>query len=299
LGLLEQRYAWADKRAVHLAQVYRSSYVFIFMLGALAVACALLPVLGNTEPFSSLLELVLIGTATVIVVIGSWRAWHRRWLDYRQLAEQLRALRFLALAGSNIARFRVEHADAEGVAGHSWTDWYLRATVREIDMPHGFADGNYAMAIRRALVEGESASQVGFHKENAERQKSMEHWLDRLGLGLFAATAAILIGYLEAEFGRGHVSHWVSQLVTFFSALLPSFGAALFAIRVQGDFDESARLSQEMVTRLKTLQSDIPAEKGTSFVFMSRAVEEAAAALTADLSDWRLLYRGKPLQLNG
>jgi hypothetical protein len=285
---------------VHLAQVYRSSYVFIFLLGALAVGCALLPVLGNTEPYSSMLELALILTAMTIVVIGGWRAWHRRWLDYRQLAEQLRAVRLLALTGSNVTRFRVEHDDAEGLAGQSWVDWYLRATIREIEMPHGVASGDYALAIRRALVEGEIRSQIKFHETNADRQKAMEHRIDAIGLSLFVVTALALLGYVWTYFVDHELAERWSHALTFVCAFLPALGAALFAIRVQGDFDESARLSKEMLSRLKTLEAEVPVEKATNFAFMSRAVEETlASALSADLSDWRLLYRGKPLQLNG
>ncbi|MCE9522041.1 MAG: hypothetical protein K8S25_06360 [Alphaproteobacteria bacterium] len=298
-GLLEERYAWADKLAVHFAQVYRSSYVSIFMLGAVAVVCALLVVIANTKPYSSVVELLVISAAPVIVLIGSWRQWHKRWLDYRQLAEQLRALRLLALTGSNGARFRVEHGDEGEEATLTWTDWYLRATAREIEMPHGVADARYGAAIERALLEGEIKSQVAFHAANAKRQKHMEHRLDAVGLALFAATALVLMLYLGLFVYDYHWAHELSPWVTFLSALLPSFGAALFAIRAQGDFDESARLSTEMIARLRAIEIEIARQKASSFANISRLVEDAAGALSADLSDWRLLYRGKPLTLAG
>jgi hypothetical protein len=296
---LEERFAWADKLAVHFAQVYRSSYVSIFMLGAVAVACALLVVVVNSKPYSSIVELFFICAAPAIVLTGGWREWHRRWLDYRQLAEQLRALRFLAMTGSNGGRFRVAHGDEGESEVEPWTDWYLRATAREIEMPHGVANAGYAAAVKRALLEGEIKSQIEFHKANAKRQSSMEHRLDTLGIGLFVATAAVLIVYLVVYASWHETAHAISPWVTFLSALLPSLGAALFAIRVQGDFDESARLSKEMIARLRSLESDIARGGAMNFATISRLVEDAAGALTADLSDWRLLYRGKPLTLAG
>jgi hypothetical protein len=306
MGMLEERFAWADKLAVHFAQVYRSSYVSIFMLGAFTVAFALLPVLFHSKPGSTGIELLLIGIATGIVVGGSRLNWHRRWLDYRQLAERLRVLRVLALTGSNASRFRVEHGPEDDaiVAASSWTDWYMRMTVREIAMPQGRADAAYTAAVQRTLLAAEIKSQIGFHTNNATRQHDMEHRLDMIGVWLFATTFAILLGFLELYLlnwlvGAGEPVEPLSKAVTFLSGVLPAFGAALFAIRVQGDFDESARLSKEMVKRLSALEAEVARQGDLGFAALSRLVEETASALTADLSDWQLLYRGKPLTLAG
>jgi hypothetical protein len=47
------------------------------------------------------------------------------------------------------------------------------------------------------------------------------------------------------------------------------------------------------------LRVGISGHRPNRLAAMSRLVEETASALTADLSDWRLLYRGKPLTLAG
>jgi hypothetical protein len=91
----------------------------------------------------------------------------------------------------------------------------------------------------------------------------------------------------------------VSHVVTFLSALLPTLGSALFAIRAQGDFDESARLSQDMLARLEPIGVAIGRQGEFTFESVSRLVEATVDALFADLSGWRLIYRGKPLTLPG
>lgn len=93
-------FAWSDGLAAHFAQNYRSGHVFNFTAGALAVVLGLSGLLmPETKLWLAFTELSVIGALIVNTRVAVSRNWHRRWLDYRQLAERLRPMPSLAALG--------------------------------------------------------------------------------------------------------------------------------------------------------------------------------------------------------
>jgi hypothetical protein len=161
-------YAWADKLADYYANLYRSSFVAIYLMGASAVLFALFtwvkplqPLLGaNTheEAVWSVLELGLILLILLIYWLGIRRHWHKRWIDYRLLAEQLRHMRFLAPLGRTLPAFRVPAHDVHGDPRRSWVNWHFRAIAREAGLVNARIDTGYLEAYRQLLVGHEIKS---------------------------------------------------------------------------------------------------------------------------------------------
>jgi hypothetical protein len=126
-------YEPADERAGEYAKRYRSTYVWIFILAALAlvfgsvanVAHALFDAAGVTNPdgrvvfwphleqavvfFWTFLELVLLGLIIVLVIFALRRDWHRRSIEYRLLAELCRKQQVLAPLGNAVSVGAVRH----------------------------------------------------------------------------------------------------------------------------------------------------------------------------------------------
>ena len=97
---IELWYDWADRLAGHVAQSYRSGHVFDFMLGAAAVLLALTTlVLPQAKVVLAIGEFLAVVAILTNTSIGARQEWHRKWLDYRQLAERLRPMRSLKLLG--------------------------------------------------------------------------------------------------------------------------------------------------------------------------------------------------------
>ena len=92
----------ADHLGVFYSLVYRSTYVFNFLFAAVAVALALAGIFIHDANVK--IYLVAAELAVIFAILVTWfRAtgqWHRRWLEYRRLAECLRHLRILAPVGS-------------------------------------------------------------------------------------------------------------------------------------------------------------------------------------------------------
>ena len=93
----------ADAISTHLGNVYRSAFMLVFLASAFAVLAGLAGVFWwhdtTAKALFVVLELGFIGVVLRLTQIGRRRAWHRRWLETRRLAELLRVAAALAPAG--------------------------------------------------------------------------------------------------------------------------------------------------------------------------------------------------------
>src|SRR6201999_3561979 len=116
--VLLRRFLWADEMATGLGAVYRSAYVLNFLLAGFAVFVGLFAVLDAwndlfanivvAKTVSVTLEFLLILLIVVITMAGRRRAWHRRFLDARRLAELFRHASLLTPLGAAGHRPRPE-----------------------------------------------------------------------------------------------------------------------------------------------------------------------------------------------
>ena len=138
IDLLEEAYSWADRLATNLALTYRSGHIFSFVMGGLAVCMGLgafmFPHLKIQEAFA---EMMMTLAVILNAHIGTKREWHRRWLDYRQLAERLRPMRSLKLLG--IAAPDPPGTETNPVA-RRWIDSYASSIWRAMGCPAGAID---------------------------------------------------------------------------------------------------------------------------------------------------------------
>jgi hypothetical protein len=293
LDPVEASYAWSDRLAQHFAQTYRSGHIFNFLLGAIAVLLALTGLLlPRVKLWLSLAELLAIIAFVANTQIGTRGGWHRRWLDYRQLAERLRPMRSLKLLGA--ARPDLDKAKH---GRRSWVDWYAASIWRQAGSPSGRIGVDPAGLIGFLAAE-EIKPQIDYNRASAHQMHALDHALHRIGLGLFLLSIlsclCFVIGYLAAH-------DWVAahaHIFVFLSAGLPALGAALFGIRIQGDFNGSAERSIATADALEQIETDLLLSQGG----LPRATdlfEAAARTMLVDLDEWRLTYAQRRLELPG
>lgn len=299
-ALLAPRFARADSAANQFAQLFRSGYVTNFILAALAVLLSLLGLAlpSSLKPVLIVLEAVTIGTILVLTRVGRRGGWHRRWLDSRHLAERLRCLAVSAQLGELGLR-----NGAGGKVG--WVGWYVRATARELALPSVRVDSSYLACCRdslTALID----DQVAYLEADAHRMRRLEHRLHRLGTTLFAMTALTCLGLFLFEIAyqaklSASLTHVAKPLVTaatIASAALPAMGAAIYGIRMQGDFAGSAERSEALRRHLESLRR-VMASDALDFDTLRRRVRRATDLLTEGLGSWLQTYHARPLTLPG
>ena len=302
---LEEAYCWSDKLADHYAGEYRSGHVANFVLAALATVCALAELIAAHQIHPALIfaELFLIALFVINTRVGVHSAWHRRWLDYRHLAEQLRPMRGLKL----FALARPPGA-VRRRGRRRWIDWYAAAYWRAMGAPHGRLGEGAVVTSAALMVAEELAPQITYHQANAERMHRIERRLHGVANALFYATVLSLAGALLV-----HAMHLSAPMLDLPHALLeylptpthalvaltagmPAIAAALHAIREQGEFARTARRSTATAAALARLADDL----GARPIALPRAAglaEEAVRVMLDDLGEWRMAYEMRDLAL--
>ena len=293
IGSLEEAYSWADRLATHFAQTYRSGHIFNFLLGGVAVCLGLSAFMAphlklEFAAFELLITFAIIANAA----IGSRNQWHRRWLDYRQLAERLRPMRSLKMLG-------IASPDPPGTPTNPvplrWIDWYASGVWRAMGCPAGTIDRECAARLGVAIADHEVAPQVAYHERNAKQINTLDHRLGVIGMVLFVATLVVSVATIVGlAFGADFVNNY-GNWFTLVSAGFPALGTAVFGIRFQGDFGGDALRSLATAETLRQIDHELRKD-----VSLSRAAdlsEQAARIMLGDLDEWRLVNQQRDLSV--
>jgi hypothetical protein len=293
ITILEESYSWADRLATHFAQTYRSGHIFNFVLGGVAVCLGLAAFAAPRLHFEEAALETLITLAIILnAQIGIRQEWHRRWLDYRQLAERLRPMRSLKLLG-------IAAPDPPGTETNPvpkrWIDWYAGGMWRAMGCPSGSIDRGCAAHLAQAIAVHEVEPQVSYHQRNAQQIELLDHRLEQIGTILFVVTLLVTVATL---IGLGFHSAYVQKYGNWFtliSAGFPALGTAVFGIRFQADFGGDAVRSMATANTLRQIDEELRKD-----VTLSRAAdlsEQAARIMLSDLDEWRLVNQQRDLSV--
>lgn len=291
LELHEGAFAWADGLAQHYANVYRSGIILNFAGAALAVLLSLLAWLFPADKLALLvLELAVIAAVIANTARGTRREWHRRWLDYRFLAEQLRPLKSLKMVGAASPPFR-------GRSGtRPWTDWYALSVWRAMGPAPVVPDRGAVQRLARQVAEHELDGQIRYHAASAHRMHTLDHRLHNLGLALFLLTIGIGFVALAGLISGNHAIKQALPVLSVLSAALPTLSGAIFGVRGAGDFAATAGRSAETARRLAEAAAVLRGD-GIDCATAAHATEEASSLMLADLAEWRTSYAYRKLAI--
>ena len=187
----------ADWLALHFRRrVHRS----LFLLHLLAVVSGLL-VMTYAEFMSNPLlmgaTLGLFATGALVAWMGNRRSWHRRYLDYRVLAEGLRVQAYWAIAGVPSAQ-RVRFAYDSFLQKQDVELGWIRHAMRGVALggERRLSDTGLAWVIAHWVGDGGPVGQLGyFRRRTAERERQHRHTtlLGRASLALSLVGATVLL----------------------------------------------------------------------------------------------------------
>ncbi len=313
-------YAWPDKLAVIYSNRYRSTFILAFLLAALAVGFALLPIGFSIEAHSLFekifigLEAIIIGLIIIIVLVGKRLRWHEHWIDYRLVAELVRHMRLVAPLGGERPFPKIPaHWSTYGQPGATWMAWYVQTVERYLGLSDVVVDQKHLKECLNdlsALVKG----QVKYHESNARCYHNIEHRLHwagivLLGLTLLACLLHLLPGIalmFPEILPAIHYPYWAPNLLTAFCGFFPALGAAMVGIMNQGEFLRISKRSKSMAQQMKKLQEEIEAfgetmasNKEPSAANNAHKLEylasNAAHLMIYEVLDWRVVFLDRPL----
>ncbi|MES2149616.1 MAG: hypothetical protein V4508_07460 [Pseudomonadota bacterium] len=295
--------------AVKFGHRYRSAFWAIYMLSALAVMCAGLPLaLGWDDVRSGMSHLSGIWVLSELLIIAAvgfiyWRGhrqnWQSQWLGARTKAELAWYLPLIAPL-----------VDFQGEAGA--VNWYAHLFTREQPVQAGddidilcvrnaalarsqletawtdpqFIDSYARWAI--TLMKGQSL----YHRRLAIRQHALQHRVHAINTWLFGLTALGALAHLVVH------SRVLSLVTTFF----PAMGASLHGALAQSEAYRLEATSERLTVELERVIDDI--SKTLAMPDLTASAEALKAAILAALTlildehkDWHMLVRPHHLPL--
>lgn len=295
---LERGYGWANFLAIRYAQLFRSGHITNYALSAVAVLVALFGLLvPSIKIYLVMLELVLIGALFYNTRAGKAGDWHRRWLQYRHLAESLRPLVYLKRVGLSGPPFRSDYISGahRKEAGTDWTRWYAAAIWREMDSPGGAMDEAEVRRLAHAAIEEQLAPQAQYHEKNAERMHELDHRLHEVGNLLMGCVIATCILYIIGYYAIPELVKSMTNLLVFLTAGLPAAGAAVFGMRGHGEHLLQANRSAESAAALK--QNARKLDKVDNIEDLAEALQATSFIMLADLNEWTTAYSERSLEV--
>jgi hypothetical protein len=225
-------------------------------------------------------------------VVGTKKEWHRRWLDYRQLAERLRPMRSLKLLG-------IAAPDPPGTETNPvpkrWIDWYAGGIWRAMGCPSGSIDSVRATCLASAIADHEIAPQVAYHEHHAEQIEKLDHRLELIGMVLFVATLIVSVATIAGYAADAQLVEDYGNWFTLVSAGFPALGTAVFGIRFQGDFGGDALRSLATADTLRQIDQEL--RKDANLTRAADLTEQAARFMLSDLDEWRLVNQQRDLSV--
>jgi hypothetical protein len=303
----QQYFIRADSLACYYADQYRGTFVLSFILGGVAVLLALLGApyqgAGHVGPVYAVLELLTIILIAGLILRGKKQDFHQRWVDFRLLAERFRQLSVLAPIGSQFT-YELLPYDCQGDQTHVLVDWLIRAHNRAEGIPSVSFDIKYKTQYRNFLL-ALLKNQAAYHHHNAERNEHIAHNLHRLNyVFLFLIILFCSMHIVCGLFAHGHsLPDWLCGLemeirYTIATAVLPAFGAAVAGILSQGEFERIAQRSEGMAIHLDAIANNLKQNEQASVLELSEQAHNAIDIMSQELSDWRVIFRAKPLEMH-
>lgn len=303
-----------DARALHYGNRYRSGFWAIYLLSAVAVLFAVMPLaLGwdsanhQLHPYAGLWaagEVLVIVTVSAIHWRGHRRDWQARWLRARTTAELSWYLPVLA----PLLDFDAPAAEP---------NWYLRVLdpgqhLRGADDIAALCAENEPLARRllaTAWADPEFTSsyvrwaiaileqQRHYHYRIANKQHALRHRVHTVNSTLFVLTAVGALLHLAFH------TMWLTMITMFFPALCSSLHGALAqseAYRLGATSERLVSELQEAMDRIRNALSaaapgGVAAPGGLAA--LKAAVEAAIALILEEHQDWHLLVRPHNLPL--
>lgn len=292
-------WAHADAVATRLGHHYRSTYVAIFCVAALATLSGLMglpmTLLGANEMVFVAAEFLILCAGLVIYWSGRAAQQHRRWLNAREVSEQMRAHWALALIGLGGRR---------AVADAGWAGWLFNAYASAVGVPNLTADSAALARIARFIRSDIVEDQARYHQKNAHilefNHKKLEI-VGNLALLLAMGSSIALIVYLLNEHYFENDLFRLGMVAA--SAALPSIGAAATGIRFQGDFERFAWRSGQTYIALMRLDqqlehfiesAEVSGAHKPHYEDLRDIVTRLETVLLSDLDDWRFVYEARP-----
>ncbi len=261
----------ASRRAVHWQNLHVAAGFFIYSMAAVAVANAIVVSVLGWDRRWIFAEVGEMGAILLVVGISEFWEWLRRWIDYRFLAERLRASIFLFVAG----------LACEAPSSDQPVSWMVRALESIRDLPLAPLQPPNLRPVKQFIREGWLEHQRKYYADRSEQFDTWHKLLAAAGVILFLATAVAALAHALEWWER------YEKLIEAASAILPAAGAAVAGFRAFREYNRTSLQYAAMKKSLQRLADDL--DKAATPEALIQLLRDADHAIIREHEGWRFL----------
>jgi hypothetical protein len=305
-GFWFSRYHPADAWAEQYAKRYRSAYVWIFGLAAIAVISASIALVVPSAPSVKLtitgIEFVALALIAAMVFANERQQWHRMFLEYRLFAELCRKQQMLALFGWSLPGPSVTGKSIAFQGGASpdegnWVGWLFGTLQRAAPLPQGRFDSvrteQCRDQVRRDLIE----DQLIYHRTRAMQSQRASERLGKLAEWFFIAVLALVA--IKLILVASDARHDLILALGLAAAILPALSAGFVGIRSYAELpilaDQSRRMQIEMQAAKDRIQR-IEVGEPLASQMLGAEIFGVATLMLQDVQGWMQMFRAKVVE---
>lgn len=292
LTRLDAIYRQADWLALHFKKRVHHSMTLLHVLAVLTGLLLMTYAEFVAHPLLMGATLGLFASGALVAWLGERRSWHRRYLDYRVLAEGLRVQIFWALAGvpsSRRVRFAYDSFLQKQDVELGWIRHAMRGVALGDEPTTGSAGLRWVMS--HWVGEGGDVGQLGyFSRRTVERERKYKH-TERIGhaslaLSLACAITLLLSGHLLSPF-VGKLLLVLTGVAALFAGVREAYSHKL----ADKELIKQYRFMTRIFDRAATLLAGNRDEDE-----QRRVLEALGEAALEEHAEWILMHRERPLE---
>ncbi len=294
---IEHLFAGADWLAVHFRKRMHFSIMLLHTLAILmGTAFIVYSELDVSAAFIGAF-LLLFATGSLVALIGSRREWHRRYLDYRVLAEGLRVQCYWTIAGVRVThqvRFAYDSFLQKQDVELGWIRHVMRSASLAAAVGGDAGPARLDWAIQSWIGgDGDGDGQLGYYRQRSEQRMRKYRHTTRIGRASLAISLLAAVGLLLID--DSAPARWNQALL-----LLMGFAALFAAVRESYSHQLADR---ELIRQYRFMQQIFARARDRIAASADpqqqrRILEALGQAALEEHAEWILTHRERPIEPN-
>ncbi len=281
-----------DELATRYGALYRSAFTLRLLAVLPATAFGIIslyaaPALANLGLSG---QLLVLAVTLIIAGLDARLGWHRRFVDYRYMAEHLRQSRLLVLFGASNA---LPHPQLEAKPRpEDWANAALRRIIRAAGLP-SLAGGSSFIGAAEAIICHEMAGQRDFYYARAAKFAVLGQRLKRAGTVLYIAG----FGFTLLRLILGPSGRWpgLATALALLAMIAPALSPVFFGLRSWNEYASLAdryKATASKLARLLRLYGLHPSNRAK----LEATADAATDLMLAETRDWHSAIKGHDLR---
>jgi hypothetical protein len=277
----ERRYMWAGSA--------------VYALAAAAVATVTIQTLFFPL-YPSILWMEVIEIALILGLIMASRLgdWHRKWIDYRFMAERLRTAMFLSIFCVAVERPALPPHLSLSHPPNDWLNRCFDEILKKRPLEYCILDLPFEQ-LKQFLLSAWIDEQISYYTKSSTWNARRFMLLSEMTDILFALTLVMAtIHALGLEHNYAFLSENLSGIFAACTIILPAIGGALGAIRIKREYLRNSERYAHMVRHLSVIGNQI--KRAPDMARLIHVLREANEVTLREQQDWRVVFRFRDLE---